>query len=376
LKSTLALKKVTIIGGGLSGLITAIQLIRANIPVKLYEKKNYPFHRVCGEYISNETAPFLKSIGLYPEELVPAQINQFQLTSTQGKSAILPLKLGGFGISRYAFDHWLYKKAMAEGVEVYTNSEVNQLSFSEDQFTYTVNDQHHTADVIIGAFGKRSRLDKSMNRSFIKKRSPYLGIKYHIKLDQPADLISLHNFKNGYCGISQVENGVVNLCYLSHRSNLKEKGHIKQMEEEILSKNPFLKDIFHRAEFLFGQPETINEISFETKAPIENHVLMCGDSAGMITPLCGNGMAMAIHSSKLLSELLIPYILNAKASRTLLEQQYTSAWRNQFAKRLWAGRQLQKLFGSTQASNTSVWMANQLKPVANYLVSKTHGKEF
>jgi flavin-dependent dehydrogenase len=29
-------------------------------------------------------------------------------------------------------------------------------------------------------------------------------------------------------------------------------------------------------------------------------MLMIGDTAGLIHPLCGNGMAMAIHSAKLL----------------------------------------------------------------------------
>jgi flavin-dependent dehydrogenase len=54
------LKRVIIVGGGISGLITAIQLAHADIPSLLIEKKTYPFHRVCGEYISNETVPFLR----------------------------------------------------------------------------------------------------------------------------------------------------------------------------------------------------------------------------------------------------------------------------------------------------------------------------
>jgi flavin-dependent dehydrogenase len=30
---------------------------------------------------------------------------------------------------------------------------------------------------------------------------------------------------------------------------------------------------------------------------------MIGDTAGLIHPLCGNGMAMAIHSAKLAAEI-------------------------------------------------------------------------
>ena len=70
------------------------------------------------------------------------------------------------------------------------------------------------------------------------------------------------------------------------------------MERQVLLKNPHLKRIFSEADFVFGRPEVINEISFETKDPVENHILMAGDAAGMITPVCGNGMAIAIHSGK------------------------------------------------------------------------------
>lgn len=369
------MKSVTIIGGGLAGLLSAIQISRAGIGVVLFEKKKYPFHRVCGEYISNETIPFLKSLDLYPEELGPAQITRFQLTSVNGKSAEMPLDLGGFGLSRYSLDHWLMQKAQIAGVKVMDNTEVVEVKFAKDHFSIKTNDQSNQSDVVIGAFGKRSKMDIALNRPFIQKRSPYIGVKYHIRYNFPADLIALHNFKDGYCGISRVENDLVNLCYLSHRRNLKVHGDIKTMEQKILFENPFLKEIFQNANFVMKQPETINEISFETKSPVEDHILMCGDAAGMITPLCGNGMAMAIHASKILSELVVPFC-KGQSTRSSLENDYTNLWHRQFANRLWAGRQIQKLFGSVKASDFSVLVARKVKPFARYLMSKTHGAPF
>jgi Dehydrogenases (flavoproteins) len=341
----------------------------------VFEKKSFPFHRVCGEYISNETVPFLKSIGLFPQEFNPPQIHQLQLTSVNGKSATLPLDLGGFGISRYAFDYFLYQKAKEKGVIFYLDTEVDRIIFNDNRFEVSANQTIHTSDVVIGSFGKRSRLDVAMTRTFIKKRSPYVGVKYHIKTEHQHDLIALHNFKDGYCGISNIEDGKTTLCYLTHRDNLKSSGNIKEMEESILFRNPFIKQIFLNSEFLFERPETINEISFETKAPVENHILMCGDSAGMITPLCGNGMAMAIHSSKVASNLVQAFCED-KIDRAQLESQYKNQWEALFASRLNAGRLIQNLFGSEWASNVAVNLARHTKPVANYLISKTHGQAF
>lgn len=370
------MKKVIVIGGGISGLLTAIQLIFENIPCTVIEKKKYPFHRVCGEYISNETVPFLKKLDLFPAEFHPPQIQRFQLSSVSGKNKILPLDLGGFGISRYAFDHFLYQKAKALGVNFFLEEEVASISFSDEKFILKSQLRELDADVVVGAFGKRSKLDIHLNRTFIKKRSPYVGVKYHVITHHPADLIALHNFNGGYCGISNVENGKTNLCYLASRENLRRYGNIREMEEAVLFENPLLKNIFLNAQFIFDKPETINEITFETKLPVESHILMAGDAAGMITPLCGNGMAMAIHTSKILSELVVKFVKQKSFSRTSLEKNYADAWNNQFKKRLWFGRQVQKLFGNKMASNITVNLAINVRPLANAIIKNTHGDPF
>lgn len=369
------MNRIVIVGGGLAGLISANYLARVGVDVTVVEKKKYPFHRVCGEYISNETIPFLKSLDLFPSEFNPPSITKFQLTSVNGKSAQLPLDLGGFGISRYAFDNFLYRKACEKGVTFLLNTEAEQIVFDENQFQIKVGDKFLNGDIVIGSFGKRSRMDVTMKRTFIQKRSPYAGVKYHIRTDQPADQISLHNFKDGYCGISQIEDQKFTLCYLTHRDNLKKYGNIKSMEEAVLHKNLFLKSLFAESEFLYDRPEVINEISFATKQAVDNHVLMAGDAAGMITPLCGNGMALAIHSAKILSELIMQFV-RKEIGREQMEFSYQKKWNALFARRLWAGRQIQQLFGAEWTSNLAVNLMNNIKPVAGLLIRQTHGNPF
>lgn len=375
-KAKYTLKNVIILGGGLAGLISAIQLSRKGIFCTVIERKSYPFHRVCGEYISNEVVPFLGRENLFPSQFAPAAINRFQLSSVKGKSTTLPLDLGGFGISRYTFDHYLYQIANEQGVNFLLNTEAEEITYAEKKFQVKVSTQYIESDVVIGCFGKRSKLDLSLKRHFITRRSPYVGVKYHIKTAHPADLIALHNFPGGYCGVSNVENGIVNLCYLVHRDFLKESGGIRELEESILCKNPLLRDIFKNSEFLFKKPETINEISFETKGPVEDHILMAGDAAGMIAPLCGNGMSMAIHAASVLSELVIKFCVDKTYTRTLLETQYEKTWNKLFSRRLWAGRQIQKLFGSELASGLAINLALNVKPVASFIMKNTHGKPF
>jgi menaquinone-9 beta-reductase len=366
-----------IIGGGLAGLTCAILLQRNGYEVTLIEKKKYPFNRVCGEYVSNEVLPFLESLDIDISELGPSRITQLSVTAVSGKVLHSVLPLGGFGLSRYKFDELLFHHAEKLGVK-FIFEKVIDISFSENTFKVSLPDnQIYESAIAIAAYGKRSNLDQKLKRSFFYRRSPYLGVKYHIKTDLPNNLIRLDNFEGGYCGVSKIEEDKFNLCYLSETANLKKYSGIPEMEEHVLFKNPHLKYLFNNSEFLFEKPEVINEISFERKTLVENHLLFCGDAAGMITPLCGNGMAMAIHSAKILAESIISFAKkNKDINRESLERNYEKRWEHQFALRLKSGRLIQKLFGNNQISNFSVYALSKFPSLTRLLIKKTHGKVF
>lgn len=360
-----------VIGGGLAGLISAILMAKAGKKILLIEKKTYPFHRVCGEYISNEVLDFLKREELFPDFLDLPQIFRFEFSDTSGRASRIPLDLGGFGISRFVLDDWLYQKAKQAGVKFHLGIQVTAIDFDEkaDKFSLGLSDSSRIqARFVIGAFGKRSKLDKALNRSFIQKRSPYIGVKYHIKADFARDTVALHNFEGGYCGLNAIEEDKFNLCYLGSREQLRTFGTIEEMEREVLWKNPVLRMIFEESEFLFEKPEVINEINFEPKKPVEYHILMAGDSAGLITPLCGNGMAMAIHSGKLAAEAII-----RGKNRNEIESSYDASWNAEFRLRLWIGRNVQRLFGAKSASTFTGTLIRRVPFVANQIIKNTHG---
>jgi flavin-dependent dehydrogenase len=102
---------------------------------------------------------------------------------------------------------------------------------------------------------------------------------------------------------------------------------------------------------------------------------MLGDAAGLITPLCGNGMAMAIHGGKIAAELTDVF-LSGSISQQQLENQYQVAWRRQFATRLWVGRTVQKLFGDVWLSELALGFFSTFKPLLRTVVKSTHGTVF
>jgi flavin-dependent dehydrogenase len=365
---------VIIIGGGLAGLCNAIHLSKHGKKVLIIEKNEYPKHKVCGEYISNEVLPYLEFLDINPFDYGAVKIKNFQLSTTKSTLLSAKLPLGGFGISRHQLDLVLSEKAKENGVRILKDSVVN-IEFSDNIFSVeTKENKKFTSKIAIGAFGKRSLLDVKMNRKFIQKKAPYLGVKIHVKGDFPEDLVALHNFKGGYCGVSKVEKNAINLCYITNYASFKKYKNIEDFQEKVVFKNKFLKEIYQNSEAIFEKPLTISQISFETKKPVENHILMCGDSAGMIHPLCGNGMSMAIQSAQFASVLILNYLNGDLKSRKEFEKQYIRNWNKKFGVRLKAGHFIAMLFRKDKIAAALLQILKKLPFLLPLIIKQTHGK--
>ena len=365
-----------IIGGGLAGLTLAVQLADAGYSVVMFEKEKYPFHKVCGEYISMESYDFLERIGIPLSTMNLPMINEVKISSPNGNAITRRLDLGGFGISRYTLDSMLATLALKKGVVLLEETKVTDINFEKDLFAIRTSSSSYQAKLAVGSYGKRSMLDYKLERGNSKNKKNYIGVKYHIKLDFPDNRIELHNFKNGYCGISKVDGDKYCLCYLTDSQNLRDNGNdIKVMEQNVLMKNSFLKKYFTEAIFLYDKPLTISQITFEKKGAVDNNVLMIGDSAGNIAPLCGNGMSMAMRASYEAFQLIKNYLCD-KISRGTLERDYEKQWNKLFSNRIKAGKYIQYLFGGEILTNLSIGTLKKMPELADKLIRVTHGSKF
>ncbi|RYF88448.1 MAG: FAD-binding protein, partial [Chitinophagaceae bacterium] len=221
--------ELAIIGGGLAGLSLAIQSARSGRSTVLFEKEQYPFHKVCGEYISFENWNHLQELGIPLSDMNLPMINRLLVSAPDGRKVESQLPLGGFGISRYLLDDLLCRIARAEGVHVVEHTKVTDLVFSDDRFTVMTDQGEVSAKVAAGSFGKRSNLDIRWKRPFTihnhSKLSDYVAVKYHVRINAANDQIALHNFEDGYCGISAIEDEKFCLCYLTKAGNLRKAGN-------------------------------------------------------------------------------------------------------------------------------------------------------
>ena len=359
-----------IIGGGVAGLSLSILLARQGYSVAIFEKHMYPFQKVCGEYISNESSGFFRRLGLPLNEWKLPVISELAFSSAKGYTLNAQLDPGGFGLSRYKLDHELARLARESGAAVFEGTTVTGIT---GEIIATSKTQV-SARLIFGAFGKSRPLF-----AYNPDKRPldnYIGVKYHIRTDWPAHVIGLHLFSKGYCGISQVEDGKYCLCYLAHSSLLKQAGNsIANLEEMFLKPNPHLEKLFNESAFISREPVTVSNIRFGMRATSGAGIIRLGDAAGCISPLTGNGISMAAWSALKLSELTDNYFRNHN-NRNILLNEYDRLWKKQFASRIRMGKALQYLFSNKSRGHLALRVLNPLDGIKKKIIASTHGDPF
>ncbi len=366
---------VAVIGAGLAGLASAILLARRGFTVTLLEQHTLPKHRVCGEYISREALPFLERLGFVPSQHDAKWIDRFELTTLGGRRFETRLRLGGFGLSRYAFDFALLQLALQAGVQIAQDCSVKSLTQQGHSQTLHTSRGSYTARVVLGCFGKRSGLDNTLQRPHAKTRSEYVGVKRHFRGSFPGNVVSLHAIPGGYCGISAIEQDRVNVCYLTTTTAIEQCGGLRSFDTTGIRLNARLAAHLDGLTPEFDKPLVISQLHFGTKTTDHSEVLMLGDAALLLHPLAGNGMAMALRAA----DLAVPRVeafLRGKTSRATLASSYARAWHDEVRVRRQVSRLLQRAFESDKLNETLCRAACAWPSFARAVIERTHGRPF
>jgi menaquinone-9 beta-reductase len=286
------------------------------------------------------------------------------------------LPLGGIGISRFKLDDFLQSKLSSEGGVVLENTRVTSVSNLGKKYRilsdHTVYPEQDASIVFTAAGRNRPSFPAFQENRQSGKR--YVGVKLHVSADIPTNQIELHHFPGGYCGISAIENGGYCLCYLIEEELIKTcSGNLEETEQRFLHQNPNLKHYFTQFPKLTERVSTAG-VFFSKRTIQADGIFFLGDSAGMIPPLAGNGMSMAIHSAVLATNLAHRYF-NGNLERDTLSNQYQIAWNKEFYGRLRMSRILQSLMekpGMVALTMAAFRTFPGLFPLA---VSKTHGSQ-
>ena len=312
--------EVAIIGAGPAGSTLAALLARLGVSVALIDRDTFPRDKLCGEFLSYDALPILDALGVTFAEA--PTIERCRVVARH-RTWEFDLPHTARGVSRLLLDDLLFRTAVAAGATPMTNTTATELP---------------RAQVVVGAWGRWGRFDTQLERSFVRDRAHRnFGFKRHYRGATDASVIELHSFRRGYLGVAAVENGITNICGLVHASRLAHhKGRWDAFVDEIRAEEPALEAMYARytpaqENFLSSEP-----VIFRARSAVEHGVFMVGDASGIIDPLTGNGMAMAIQSALVAA----PFIVDAlRGDRARAEDSYRQRHDEFFAKRIhWSRR--------------------------------------
>jgi len=341
---------IAIIGGGPAGSSAGILLSKRGYSVSIIEKKSFPREVLCGEFISKEVVEFLKENFLYEEflSLSPNLITSFRFSGEKGKELCSLLEFPAYGIKRSKLDNLFLSKARENGAEIFQPGEVKEIQKQTEGYLVKIKSgsgEEFTlySKIIIAAYGRQNILDKYSGRNFYGKKSKLNGIKFHIEKTHfnsfNSEEIKIFTGRGIYCGLNAVDDNTITLCFLEkwNKFQYSPKDLLLQLSRENKKFSALLKQNFFDSIDKLTVYGTGN-IYFGTRDIVNEGIFYIGDAAGVIAPLVGDGIGMAVQSAGLVSNILIRNQLVQRKSG----DEYKIEWRNMFLRRISLARIIQK----------------------------------
>jgi flavin-dependent dehydrogenase len=272
---------IEIIGGGLAGLSLGCALRRAGVPVTIFETGSYPRHRVCGEFITGLAPDTVTRLGL--ANALDGALQHRDVAWFLGGGAkparVQRLSSPALGISRHTLDARLATTFTRAGGELHSGTRVTDLVPRPGRVFTT---------------GRR------------RGRSPWLGLKIHVRALELARDLELHLGDHAYVGLARIESGVVNVCGLFRRRDLCGKGANLLLGYLQSAGLASLAARLAAAELDADSFCAVAALSFDRRVSDDGRLCL-GDACAMIPPFTGNGMAMAFQSADVALDPLLAY---------------------------------------------------------------------
>lgn len=345
-----------VVGGGVAGSSAAIRLAEKGVSVLLLEKDRSADHKVCGEFLSGETLPLLRELGIDPDDFGAVPIGRLELRS-RGRILRADLPFQARGLSRKELDRALIDRARSAGADVLRPRLVTEIRRTGDGFSVLAKDGEFHARQLFWASGK-----SDMKRILQRRGTAGSVIAFKRHLRVPSRLhssydgkIELHLYPGGYAGLSQVEGGSLNFCFIVDKEKSKSLNHDwNGILRHQASGNERLREVFAEARWEWEKPLSAANIPYgHVYQEKSAEFFVLGDQFAVIPSLAGDGMAMALVSAKeAVAHFLSAYEDGAEMRGVI--SSYNRKMQMQFRRpMIWGGR-LQKLFGSPQLTEWSM----------------------
>lgn len=314
--------EIVICGGGLAGSAAAIRLHQLGFTPLVVEKQHFPRKKLCGEFLSPDSfssfqtlacwetvskhayGPIEKAV-FHPMNRKPFMVEMAWLNERHPY---------GLSITRETLDWLMMERVKSLGIPVMEQCRVLP-GVRQTDYGFNLRVEHFTAAqagrvqrikarYVIDATGRSSTL--ACPGHINRKKGHYVAAKLHIRLKKPVADRTLHMFffPQGYGGLQPLSLDVQNLCFLGPVSMAKSfRQPFDAFIAETIGKNPDATAYLNNAMPITPMLTTA-DICHRLLMPQHNNLLRVGDALGMMDPLTGSGMSVALQTGILAAETL------------------------------------------------------------------------
>lgn len=342
--------QVIIAGGGPAGSSAAINLALRGASVLLLEQKKFPRPKLCGEFISPECFALFESLGVADQMVAahPAKLSETVFYSRSGRCARVPSQWFGstgiaLGLSRAEMDERLLRRAADVGAQVIEDAQVTSLVI-KNEVVCGVNvkrngvEETYSSSITIDATGRSRSLVRhtNSNRNSRRERAPMIAFKAHFEeTGLAAGACEIYFYRGGYGGLSSIENGLSNLCFIASARDVRACGaNADRVMHEIVCQNQRAHETLRNAELRSPWlAVSLEGFGRHSVAPMKGLVAI-GDAASFIDPFTGSGMLMALQSGELAANEIAKHLQASSISFDQLRADYSVRYDETFDSRL------------------------------------------
>jgi geranylgeranyl reductase family protein len=326
---------VVVVGAGPGGSATAHYLASKGMDVLLLDKSNFPREKTCGDGLTPRALAVLEDMGLLESVRdIGWRINGLEVHSASGYTMYSPIpKVKGYKdylliVKRLDLDHRILESALSRGAQFQEGVKVTGLEAKKDQVVVSGQRrggvEYYKAHIAVLAVGANMGLLRNLG---ILKKTHGMTLAargYFDGVRELSDNVQVY-FENfimpGYGWIFPLSESSANIgvgLWPPWSPWRKSSRSARKRLDDFLNTSK-LKPMLENAKPaspISGYPLRVDFVRAPT---FGERILLVGESAGLVSPLTGEGVDFALESGKLAAEFLVKSFETGDFSTSRLE---------------------------------------------------------
>ena len=334
---------VIIIGAGPAGAVAAQRLASAGVKTQLLDKEDFPRDKPCGDGVTASGLLALERSGLknWLEEFPAPEI--LKLVSPGGQVLqVRPEKEDnicyGRDIPRQILDAKLVKIACQAGAEFRGGIRVNQITVEKGKGVQVSNGKGKwEAQMLILAEGSNATLARRLG--LVEDKPDLIAIRQYFENgNTPSKKLEIHFSSEIIPGYSWIFPSTQN------RLNIGTGTFVWRTRKKDCNLQKILKDFTEQQQNLGNYKKLIPlgspvghpiRTMFNSKNCYSDHILLAGETAGLVSPLTGEGIAASLESGEIAADYVLKALQRGAFSKnglsgygSELDKKFSADWKS------------------------------------------------